>query len=133
MSHSTKPNLQESLANDTVDLTYLSNMCDGDKAFIGEMVKAFISDMPKTLSGIREKIEEKDWKEVEKMAHKMKPAVQFVGLNASYEILKNVENNCRSSQDLEQIPDLLKIASANIHNAILELQAKLDNDFEEFS
>lgn len=130
MAHSIKSNIQEFLADDTVDLTYLSNMCDGDKAFISEMIKAFIRDMPNTLSNIIEKIEKKDWDEVEKMAHKMKPAIQFVGLSITHKILRNVEINSKSRQDLEQIPELINIASTNIHHAILELQTKLDDNLE---
>lgn len=133
MAHPLKFNPHTFTTNDTSNLSYLSSMCDGDKTFMQEMIQAFIHDMPKTLWNLRKKLEEQDWNEVEKIAHKMKPATQFVGLNITVDILRNIEHNSKYRQDLEQIPDLINMVSANIQHAVLELQIKLDNHLEENS
>lgn len=128
MSHHLENKPNTSGFTDPVNLTYLSHMCDGDKAFIREMIESFIRDIPSTLSNIYEKLQEEDWAAVGKLAHKMKPAVQFMGLQQTLDIVKVIETNCKQHLSLSEVPHLVESVLLNIQAALPQLQKMLDKD-----
>lgn len=130
MISSSKIRTLSSEPSETVDLTYLSNMCDGDPAFMREMIKSFIKDIPDILSGITLKLEQKDWAGVGKLAHKMKPAVQFMGLSKTLEAIRAIEVNCKKDKNQEETVTLVKFVIHNIQTATPELQEKLDKNLK---
>ncbi len=122
--------LNDSLVAEDVDLTYLSSMCDGDKTFMRDMIVSFIDEIPLTLNSLSAQLNSKDWITLGKLVHKMKPAIQFIGLKRTYEVVRETEVNCKSERKLEKVPQDIAFIIYNIQSAIPVLQAKLDNDFK---
>lgn len=130
MISSSKIRILTSESADSVDLTYLSSMCDGDPAFMREMITSFINDVPDILAGITLKLEEKDWEGVGKLAHKLKPAVQFMGLSKTLEAIRTIEANCKKDQTREETVNLIKLVIHNIQTATPELREQLDKNMK---
>jgi HPt (histidine-containing phosphotransfer) domain-containing protein len=122
-----KPN--DSLTAEEVDLTYLSSMCDGDKTFMRDMIASFIEEIPLTLNNLSTQLQKKDWETLGKLVHKMKPAIQFMGLKKTYEVVKETESNCKNEGKLEKVPQAIGLIICNIQLAIPVLRAKLDNEY----
>lgn len=122
-----KPNVSHTA--EEVDLTYLVNMCDGDKTFMRDMIVSFIEEIPLTLNNLSTLVQKKDWVILGKLVHKMKPAIQFMGLKKTYEVIKETETNCKNEGKLEKIPQDIAFIIYNIQSALPVLQSKLDNDY----
>ena len=111
---------QKQLPNnaDTVDLTYLSIICDHDKQFMREMIENFTKEMPDNISYITQQIEEKNWLEVKKLMHKMKPSLQFVGLANTLEYVRIIEQQSKEEENHESISLIFQKVHANIGFAV---------------
>ena len=110
-----------------IDLSYLVALCDGDDDFMSTIILSFVEEMPETLRLIQEKMQEGDWEEVGQLAHKMKPSVQFVGMNDTLEKAKTIEHACRNAELCpEQLGGLVQEMAQETTTAIGELQAVLD-------
>jgi HPt (histidine-containing phosphotransfer) domain-containing protein len=75
-----------------VDLTYLESIADGDKEIIEELINIFIDQIPEFTEGLRNGLEQKDWRALAGIAHKAKSSVVSMGMNNLGNVdLKNLE------------------------------------------
>ena len=86
------------METNTINLSYLVALCDGDDEFMNTIIASFVDEMPGLLSTIRQKMAEGDWKSVGELAHKMKPSVQFVGMDDTVAKAKSIEHYCREAE-----------------------------------
>lgn len=111
----------------SINLSYLVALCDGDDEFMNTIIASFVDEMPEILSMIQQKMQESDWKAVGELAHKMKPSVQFVGMDATLEKTKNVELYCRETEVRpDQVSPLVADITQETKTAIAALQEVLD-------
>ncbi len=111
-----------------IDLSYLVALCDGDDDFMNTIIASFVEEMPETLRLIQHKLQEGDWEAVGQLAHKMKPSVQFVGMDDTLEKTKTIELACRNGEICrERLDGLVQDVTQDTTLAITELQAVLDN------
>ncbi len=111
-----------------IDLSYLVALCDGDDDFMNTIIASFVEEMPETLRLIQHKMQEGDWEAVGQLAHKMKPSVQFVGMNETLEKAKDIELSCRNAQICpERLGSLVQDVAQETTMAIAELQIVLNN------
>lgn len=116
------------MENTTVNLSYLVALCDGDDAFMNVIISSFVSEMPEILATIQQKMAEGDWKSVGELAHKMKPSVQFVGMDDTVEKTRSIESCCRESEVCsDQVSMLVSDVTQKTEKAILVLQEMLEN------
>ena len=111
-----------------VNLSYLTTLCDGDEAFMQEIIRSFVEDMPLTLQEIQQRAQQQDWTCVGELAHKIKPSMQFVGMPHTQQKVKTIEQFSKKNIYLEEIPTLLAAVVLEIEEAVLVLQEKLDTD-----
>ena len=74
-----------------IDLSYLEDITGGDKEMMLEMLTLFLEDIPSQVELIKKAVEEKNMKAVGTESHKLKPALQYVGFNEMYELVKELE------------------------------------------
>ena len=111
----------------TVNLSYLVALCDGDDDFMNTIIASFVSEMPELLDDIRQKMQAEDWKSVGELAHKMKPSVQFVGMDDTVEKAKCIERSCREANVCpNQVSVLVDNIAEETQEAIVVLRAMLD-------
>ena len=115
------------MENTTVNLSYLVALCDGDDEFMNTIIASFVSEMPELLSDIQQKMQEGDWKSVGELAHKMKPSVQFVGMDDTVEKAKRIEQFCReASVCSDQVSTLVGAVTEKTAEAVIVLRTMLD-------
>ncbi len=61
--------------NRTFDKDEILKRFDGDKDFLAELVEIFVNDVPEQLSKIKEDVDNRNGKGLEKSAHKLKGAI----------------------------------------------------------
>lgn len=115
------------------DLSYIFGICDGDTAFMSEMIQSFIHDTPIALQQMADFIEEANWEQAGRLAHKIKPSVQFISLNNTHELLKTIELKSKTEEAPLFLPDLCKQVSHTILENIPLLHAHLEQNFSQLS
>lgn len=113
----------------TINLSYLVALCDGDDEFMGTIIASFVDEMPELLGTIQRKMQAGDWKSVGELAHKMKPSVQFVGMDDTVTKAKSIEQHCREA---EVCPDRVSVLVSDVteetEKAIVALRQLLEQE-----
>ena len=110
-----------------IDLSYLVALCDGDDDFMNTIIASFVEEMPETLQLIQQNMQDGNWEMVGQLAHKMKPSVQFVGMDDTLEKTKDIELACRNAEICpKHLGGLVREVTQETTTAIAELQAVLD-------
>lgn len=111
----------------SINLSYLVALCDGDDDFMNSIITSFVDEMPEILSMIQQKMQEGDWKMVGELAHKMKPSVQFVGMDSTLEKARSIELQCRNTNVCQdQVSSLVSDVTEETKTAIMALQEVLN-------
>jgi len=80
----------------TINLTYLESISEGDSEIIKELINIFIEQMPEFYDGFAESFEKKEWDKVAALAHKAKSSVLSMGMEElGNKHLKNLELICK--------------------------------------
>jgi hypothetical protein len=112
------------------DLTYLKGVCNGDENFIVDMVSSFITDVPLILEEMQDHKKKRRWKPIGKLAHKLKPSVQFMGIHSLEDTVKAIETDAFYSSDLEELPNKVEKLINILSVAIPELAKQLEAGFK---
>lgn len=86
-----------------VDLTYLNEIAGGDSEFMIDMIDIFLEQTPVYTEQLIAALNDKDWKTVGDIAHKIKPTLAFMGANRANEQMALIEQNARTESNLEDI------------------------------
>jgi HPt (histidine-containing phosphotransfer) domain-containing protein len=115
-----------------IDLSYLSDVANGSTEFIIDMIDIFIDQTPIYVKQLGLAIQEKDWKSVADISHKIKPTLAFMGVIKARDDMEEIESSARALENLDQIQqkfnDLEIICNrlfARLEELKKELQAKL--------
>ena len=76
-----------------LDLSYLTNVANGNTEFVKEMISTLQASIPKSIDQIRSCAIEMDWIELAKSIHKIKPALTMMGR-------KDLRDECIILEDL---------------------------------
>jgi HPt (histidine-containing phosphotransfer) domain-containing protein len=107
----------------TVNLDYLQEVSNGNKKFIRDMIKLFLTEVPEELSKLEQTINEKDFEGIRESAHKLKSSIPFVGLDKIIRHeLSEIEQLGAAGEDHERIVSLFSKVKQTCGEAIAELQ-----------
>ncbi|HEY0895222.1 MAG TPA: Hpt domain-containing protein [Sphingobacteriaceae bacterium] len=96
-----------------IDLSYLRAIASDSNEFMIEMIDLFLGQTPEYFSQLQEAADNQNWKEVASLAHKIKPTLAFMGLNAARADIEDIEKKARLQEKPEEIaPRLDKMRSA---------------------
>lgn len=88
----------------TIDLKYLRNFSGGDTGFMSEMMSMFLLQVPDEATKLLDLLRNESWKELGKLAHKMKPNFLMMGLKNQQLMALEIETLCKSDDfDTERI------------------------------
>ena len=84
--------------NKAFDKDELLERVDGEKEFLAELIEIFINDIPEQLSEIQKAVDNRNSKELEKSAHKLKGAISNFGEKAAFETALRLEMMGRNNR-----------------------------------
>ena len=86
------------------NLDKINEMAEGDEDFIVSVVSVFLEEVPEDLEGLEKAINNKDYENIYKLAHKIKPNVDILGMEQTrakaleIETLGKLRAVCRKSR-----------------------------------
>ncbi len=107
-------------------LDKINEMAEGDNDFVISVISVFLEEVPQDLEDLEAAIENKDFENVYKLAHKIKPNVDLLGMEQSRAIALEIETLGKSSDNSAIIEEKFPILKKDIHQVISELK----NDFD---
>jgi CheY-like chemotaxis protein/HPt (histidine-containing phosphotransfer) domain-containing protein len=88
---------------ESVDLSYLQRVSGNNEQFMTEMVATFLDTMPKSIQEIRDSVKSKDWSELAKAVHKIKPSLSLMGLHQARESAMKIEHDARERVEVDKL------------------------------
>ncbi len=112
-----------------VDLSYLNEIPSGSNNCMKNILNTFLVQTPQLLDEMKVCLKAKNWNCLQGLAHKMKRSVDFFGLFALKEIIKNIEKHAANQTNLDALPGLIAKLDMECTLAMNELKM----DVEELS
>ncbi len=110
------------------DLTYLKQFSGGDSERIKKYVNIYLKTAPSEVLKMANAIEVGDYHSIYRAAHGLKPQVMYMGIKSMEEMIRKIENNAKNNENLNELPNQIKIANTifqqsfdELHDAILQL------------
>jgi len=105
-----------------INLSYLEKVANGDLRFTLKMISVFISQTPILLNTMRVNIENKDWKSLKAVVHRMKPSVTFMGIKELEDVVNFMEINLEKGTGLDRMEGMYN----NMHRICTEAIEELE-------
>lgn len=104
------------------NLEKINEMAEGDEDFIISVISVFLEEVPVDLQALETAIEEKDFNQIYKMAHKIKPNVDLLGMEQTRANALEIETLGKSERSFEAIQDKFPILKKDVEQVIMELK-----------
>ena len=108
------------------DLKMVISVSGGDQGFIKKMVVLFIETVPENLRELRSHIENANWNDAAKVAHKLKSTIDSMGIKSIHQDIRSVESNAKEAINLDNMNFLLEKIEKVISNCIHQLKAEFE-------
>ncbi|AMA49405.1 MULTISPECIES: Hpt domain-containing protein [Flavobacterium] len=95
---------------------------DDDDDFVRQIITLFVEEVPRDLKQIKEGIEDKDYAKAYGFAHKTKPTLDLLGMDAAKEEILLVEQWTKDQGKKREIKEVYKSLKARINAALDEVK-----------
>ena len=109
------------------DLTYLKEITGGENSIVREMVEMFFAQIDEFKENLNKYLNDKNWTDLGKEAHKAKSSVLIVGMEDLGKSLKKLQLLTEEEKEIETYPDYVKMFEEQCEAAIVELTEELNN------
>ena len=103
------------------DLSYLQSVSDGDPQLITEMIEIFSTQVREFSRLMYDYLEQEDWQELSKLAHKAKSSVAIMGMKDLSEKLRKLEKLAQEEKEVQKIPGFIDYFTVASGEAVAEL------------
>jgi PAS domain S-box-containing protein len=89
-SHPTAP------IDNKYDLSQLRELSRGDEEFLNNMIEIFLQHTPPAMEEMKDKLAEEDYSTLAKIAHRIKPSIESMGISQLSGVARDIELNAKS-------------------------------------
>lgn len=111
-----------SITENVCNFNYLSEMVNGKKNLITEIMDTFLKQIPQELQSINDAILKKDYPLIKSLAHKMKSSVSIMGISSLTPVLQEMMDLGEKASDIEKIEKLNQKLNLICKKAIKEIE-----------
>lgn len=106
-----------------IDLSYLEQVCGGNKAMVLKMIDLFVDQTPKQIESMNTYLKEENWQEFFNVAHKAKSSLAMMGVKSLQRPMENLEDFSKNKKELGSIPDILKHVGETCQLILKEIES----------
>jgi HPt (histidine-containing phosphotransfer) domain-containing protein len=109
------------------DLSYLKEITGGESSIVIEMVEMFLAQVDEFKTNLNQYLNDKNWVDLGKEAHKAKSSVLIMGMEDLGKNLKHLQLLTEEEKEIETYPDYVKMFMEQCDAAVIELQEEMKN------
>lgn len=109
------------------NLDKIREMAEGDEEFIQSVISVFLEEVPQDLAELENAVAKLDYDNVYKLAHKIKPNVDLLGMEQARANALEIETLGKNASNSEVIQQKFPLLKQDIQQVISELK----NDFRD--
>lgn len=103
-------------------LDKINEMAEGDEDFITSVISAFLDEVPQDLIALENAINSGNFEQIGKMAHKIKPNVDLLGMEQTRANAYDLEQLGKAAGSIEEIKSKFPLLKKDVEQVISELQ-----------
>lgn len=105
------------------DLSTLKEMAKGDEAFVAKMIQLFVDRTPPSILSIREHFDKDEREEIQRIAHKLKPSMDYLHIEPLTTDIRELESTAVSAthEELEELIAKVEASSAKVTEELKSL------------
>ena len=107
------------------NLDKINEMAAGDQDFVESVISVFLEEVPQDLEDLEQAIEKGDHENVYKLAHKIKPNVDLLGMEQTRATALEIETLGKSEENMSEIESKFPLLKKDV----LQVVAELKKDF----
>ncbi|MEM9144465.1 MAG: Hpt domain-containing protein [Bacteroidota bacterium] len=104
------------------NLDKINEMAEGDQDFINSVISVFLEEVPQDLQGLERALEEKNYDQVYKLAHKIKPNVDLLGMEQTRAAALEIETLGKKEANMAEIEKIFPVLKKDVEQVISELR-----------
>ncbi len=108
------------------NLDKINEMADGDEDFILSVITVFLEEVPQDLEELEMALSRRDYNSVYKLAHKIKPNVDLLGMEQTRANALQIETLGKSAANSAEIERIFPVLKRDI----VQVMGELKKDFE---
>lgn len=109
------------------DLSSLQAISQGKEEFVHKMLRLFIEQAPATLTEIKQAYAHEEWEKVKKLAHRLKPSIDSLGIHSIKNEIREIEKNAPAYGRSNQLNSLIGLVETVVQQVTGELKNYLNN------
>lgn len=107
-----------------IDLSYMDLMADGDKDMKKIMLELLFEEPVQEIQSMYQMIKDNDLGGINRVSHKMKSTLAFVGNDTLTETNKKIEQIVKSEDNIENLPNLVRTLDKLYQAVLVQLKAE---------
>lgn len=107
-------------------LDKINEMAEGDEDFVTSVVSVFLEEVPADLDGLEKAIAERDYENVYKLAHKIKPNVDILGMEQTRARALEIETMGKNTASIDEIEEKFPMLKKDVLQVVAELKKDFD-------
>lgn len=111
------------------DLSVLRKQSPGNPDYIDKMVKIFLDQTRQILPDLKQAYADKELEVVCKLAHRIKPSIDGMGIASLKQVVRAVERAAKSELDSEELNNNIETLCATLNIVILQLLERQQEKF----
>ena len=108
------------------NLDKINEMSEGDQDFVISVISVFLEEVPVDLEGLEKAIGERDYENVYKLAHKIKPNVDLLGMEQTRATALEIETLGKNTANMDEIEQKFPLLKKDVLQVVSELQKDFD-------
>ncbi|MGX1930883.1 Hpt domain-containing protein [Flagellimonas sp. 2504JD4-2] len=104
------------------NLDKVNEMAEGDQDFITSVISVFLEEVPTDLESLEMAIEARDYENVYKLAHKIKPNVDLLGMEQTRATALEIETLGKNTTSIDEIEKKFPLLKKDVLQVVSELK-----------
>ena len=104
------------------NLDKINEMADGDEDFINSVISVFLEEVPQDLENLENALNQQNHDQVYKLAHKIKPNVDLLGMEQARETALQMETLGKKEASISEIQQIFPMLKKDIYQVVSELK-----------
>ncbi len=103
-------------------LDKINEMAEGDQDFVTSVVSVFLEEVPIDMEDLEKAIAQRDYENVYKLAHKIKPNVDLLGMEQTRATALEIETLGKTATNIDEIETKFPLLKKDVLQVIGELK-----------
>lgn len=104
------------------NLDKVNEMAEGDQDFITSVISVFLEEVPMDMEDLEKAIEARDYENVYKLAHKIKPNVDLLGMEQTRATALEIETLGKNTTSIDEIEKKFPLLKKDVLQVVSELK-----------